>query len=137
MDDTICHYTTAYNNLKKMHNDRPYPQSARYFYIELVAIKDAIESVNILRESNEVYILTAPSYMNELSYTEKRIWIEEHFDIEFCKNLIFSYDKSLLCGDILIDDNIAGNGQENFNGKLIQYGSNEYPNWKTIINTLL
>ena len=75
--------------------------------------------------------------MNPHSYMEKRIWVEKHFDYEFTKKLIISPNKGLSIGEYLIDDNISGKGQENFNGKLIHFGSPRYPNWLTIIDEFI
>ena len=71
--------------------------------------------------------------MNPLSYTEKRLWIEKYFGLEWCKKLILAYDKSLLKGDYLIDDSV-GKGQLEFEGELIQIGTDKFPDWKSIIN---
>ncbi len=132
MDDTICNFKMAarqYASLK-------FPQSKIGFFEELEPLEGAIEAVNYLRTvaEYEVYILTAPSVRNVHSYTEKRIWIEKYFDLEFCKKLIICSNKGLLRGDFLIDDYVSGKGQENFEGNLLHYGSDEFPNWKAIRN---
>ena len=127
LDDTVANYTKRFNELKT--NDIKFPQSQYGFYTSLETIEDSIEVVNWLRENFDVYILTRPSYLNPLSYTEKRIWVEKVFDLEFCKKLILCYDKSLILGDYLIDDH-----HHNFVGKEIIYGSEEFKNWKLIKN---
>ena len=80
-----------------------------------------------------IYILTAPSIKNPLCYIEKRLWIEDNFGLEMVKKLIISPNKGLNKGDYLIDDNEFGKGQENFEGKLIHFGSEEFINWKQIL----
>jgi 5'-nucleotidase len=52
------------------------------------------------------------------------------------KNWILSPNKALLKGDFLIDDMINGKGQEDFEGELITFGSEKYPNWKSVIKKL-
>jgi len=37
-----------------------------------------------------------------------------------------------LKGDILIDDNIKGKGQEIFEGRLIHFGSDQFPDLKSV-----
>lgn len=139
MDDVLCDYKSAYQKSIQTNPKIVFPQSQFDFFRKLKPIEDSIETVNILlqkekfRESFEVYILTAPSIYNPLSYTEKRIWIEEHFGMEMVEKLIISPNKSLLKGDYLIDDIVKGKGQENFEGKLIHFGSEEFPNWKTVL----
>jgi 5'(3')-deoxyribonucleotidase len=76
--------------------------------------------------------LTAPSEYNTLSYTEKRIWVEEHLGMDAVKKLIISPNKALSIGDYLIDDKASGKGQDGFTGRLIQIGSKEFPNWESI-----
>ena len=48
------------------------------------------------------------------------------------ERLVISPDKSLLKGDYLIDDILHGKGQDSFEGKLIHFGSNEYPDWSAV-----
>lgn len=58
----------------------------------------------------EVFILTAPSVLNPLSYTEKRLRTEKHLGFEWCSHLILSPNKFLFKGAILIDDRNTGHG---------------------------
>lgn len=67
-----------------------------------------------------------------MSYTEKRAWIEKYFGFDACYNLILSYDKTMIMGNYLIDDNIhkyTGDRQGRFvpTWKLLQFGSEQYP----------
>ena len=71
-----------------------------------------------------------------MSYTEKRVWVEQQLGMEMVERLIISPNKSLLKGDYLIDDNIIGKGQEDFAGQVFQYGSAEFPNWTVVIQKL-
>ena len=79
-----------------------------------------------------MYILTAPSVRNPSSYTEKRLWVEEHLGLGAAYKLIISPNKGLNLGHYLIDDYTKGKGQENFEGRLLQFGSAEYPDWISI-----
>jgi 5'-nucleotidase len=138
MDDVLCDYTTAFNNAIEETPGIAFPQSQYGFYANLAPITGAIESVQKLINSEKFdpYILTAPSTRNPFSYTEKRVWIEKYFGIEFTEKLILSPNKGLLKGDILIDDLISGRGQESFEGNIMQFGSADYPDWKTVIARL-
>ena len=102
----------------------------------LEPIPNAIAAVNKLREIHNVFVLTAPSTRNPHCYTEKRIWIEEQFDYAFTKKLIISPDKGLLKGDYLIDDHADGKGQNRFEGMLIQFGSEAFADWETVLKYL-
>lgn len=133
MDDTICDYTNHYKKMSQLNPDVKYPQSKEGFFLNLKPLEGAIESVNKLREVFDVYILTSPSYKNPLCYTEKRIWIENHFDLDFCQKLIISPNKNLLMGDYLIDDI----PWDKFKGKQLQYGKPPFENWNSIIKYLI
>jgi len=138
MDDVIADYSSSYIHYQKAMPDIQFPQSITGFFETLSPIDGAIDAVTTLINNNylDIYILTAPSTRNPLSYKEKRVWIENHFGYEFCKKLIICSNKGLLKGDILIDDNLTGKGQDKFEGELLHFGSNEYPNWETIQNKL-
>ncbi len=129
MDDVMCDFTSAYQLAKKSNPEIEFPQSVPRFYLELEPIAEAIETVNLLRQKFDVYVLTAPSTHNPLCYTEKRIWIEDKFDFEFTNKLIISPNKGLLIGDYLIDDHDRGRGQESFQGKLLQFGTSPFESW--------
>lgn len=127
MDDTICHFKKAHE--EKRTDEIKYPQSQYGFFADLEPIQGAIEAVNMLSVFHEVYILTAPSYMNPLCYTEKRVWIEKHFGLSFCKKLIICPNKTLIRGHYLIDD-IPWPG---FQGRQLLFGSEEFPGWMSVL----
>lgn len=134
MDDTIFDFRGAFHDHYARNPAISYPQSQYGFFANLKPLPGAIEAVQALIDSpdHDPYILTAPSIMNPLCYTEKRISIETHFGLEFTEKLIISPNKALVKGDILIDDNVHGKGQDLFEGRLIQFGSPEFPDWQSI-----
>ena len=138
MDDVICDYSSAFESDLEANPGIQFPQSQYGFFQKLKPIEGAIISVEALIKSEKYvpYVLTAPSTRNPFSYTEKRIWIEKYFGYDFTKRLIICSDKGLLKGDILIDDNTSGKGQENFEGQLIYFGSDEFPNWEAVCLSL-
>lgn len=138
MDGVLCDFDGAMARGKKRFPELPFPQSRKGFYENLVPLPGALEAMEeLLKSSNYMpYILTAPSIHNPLSYTEKRIWTEKHLGFKWAKRLIISPNKSLLRGDILIDDHISGRGQEGFDGRLIHFGSADYPGWEAVLDDL-
>ena len=54
---------------------------------------------------HEVFICTAPLTNYENSVLEKYKWVEKNFGHEWIKKIILTKDKTLIKGDILIDDN--------------------------------
>jgi len=133
MDEVMSNYSKLFQ--AEFSDENKYPQSRKGFFAELEPIEGAIESVKHLIDEFDVWILTAPSYMNPHCYTDKRVWIEKYFGLEFCKKLIIAYDKSLLIGDFLIDDSIKNN-QSKFNGELIPFGQEHYSNWVEVLRYL-
>jgi 5'-nucleotidase len=132
MDDVLCAYTPAHTAARNSNPQIAFPQSVPGFFQSLVPIDGAITAIRELRELFDIYVLTAPSTRNPHSYSEKRIWIEEHFDYPFTKNLILCGHKGLLKGDYLIDDQPTGKGQDSFEGMLIRFGSEAFPNWQVV-----
>ncbi len=132
MDDTICDYKKAYSVYSNMYKDTPYPQSIEGFFLSIDPIENAIESLNKLNETYEVWIATRPSYKNPLCYTEKRLWVEKHLGLKWCNKLILCPDKSLLMGDYLIDDVLW----PNFKGTQIKFDK-EKNNWNSVMELLL
>ncbi|MCL4109921.1 UNVERIFIED_CONTAM: hypothetical protein GTU68_012730 [Idotea baltica] len=132
MDDVMCQFSASYTKAISADPDEKYPQSVAGFFLDLEPMPNAIRVIEGFRKDFDVHILTAPSTRNPLCYTEKRLWVERHFDYEFTQKLIISPNKGLLRGDFLIDDHIEGRGQENFEGQLIQFGSTEFPDWESV-----
>lgn len=139
MDGVLCDFMKSFSHIKAQHPSIEFPQSIAGFYENLEPISDAVNAYKKLTSDSHycVYILTAPSIYNPLSYTEKRLWVEKHLGFESIKKLIICADKNLFKGEYLIDDRINSHKQSDFEGELIHFGSKQYPNWKTIINKLL
>ena len=135
MDGVLCDFEGAFKRDKEAFPDLDFPQSRDGFYRGLLPINGALEGMEALlgAEGIEPYILTAPSLYNPLSYTEKRLWVEDHLGFEWVKRLIISPDKSLLIGGVLIDDHDVGRGQEKFRGELIHFNTKRFPDWNSVL----
>ncbi len=138
-DGVLCDFEAAMLRDKRAFPDTPFPQSRKGFYLNLKLILGAQDAMEFFLNADDIdpYILTAPSIYNPLSYTEKRLWIENHLGFEWVKRLIISPNKSLLKGDVLIDDHNSGRGQEDFDGRLLHFGSEDFPDWKTVLAVLI
>merc|ERR1711991_554908 len=71
---------------------------------------------------------------NKLS--EKYDWVVGNLMPHAYKRLILSHNKHLNAGDYLIDDRLA-NGAGRFKGELLQFGTEKFPDWDSILNYLL
>lgn len=134
MDHTLCDYDAGFNRQKKLYPHLQHPQSVPGMYLSLDPIPGAIETYIWLDDQPhfDVYILTAPSEFNPHSYTEKRLWIEKYLGMKGVSKLIISPNKGLNKGHYLVDDYISGKGQEDFEGRVLQFGSCEFPNWQAV-----
>lgn len=125
MDGVLANFAKSFT---KHYHITEYPQSLPGFFKNLDPIENAIDSFNWLNARFDVYILTSPSYKNPLCYTEKREWVEQHLGLDVCQKLIICRQKNLINGDFLIDDY-----DWDFPGHHIKFGSNEYPDWKSVL----
>jgi 5'-nucleotidase len=100
-------------------------------------IEGAVEAFNelCLDEGYDVYILSTAPWNIPNSWTHKRLWVSKYLGDKAYKRLILCNHKNLLRGDILIDDRTA-NGASEFDGELIQFGTDKFPNWKVVLNYL-
>lgn len=106
------------------------------FYRSLKPMSGAIEAYKTLCTKYEVYILSTASWGNISCWSEKREWVEEYIGDLAHKKLILSHNKGLLMGEFLIDDRIK-NGVENFQGEHIHFGTNDFPDWDSVLKYLM
>ena len=132
MDNVVCDYESAHLESIKKFPEMAYPQAQYKFFENLKPMPGAIDGIDFLRGHFKTFFLTRPSVKNPLNYTEKRIWIEENIDYEMCKNLILCYDKTMVRGDYLIDDNVH-TGIYKPVWDHIHFGSDKFPGWTEII----
>jgi len=115
------------------------PDKLPGLFENLEPIEGAISSVNLLLESPDfdIYFLSTAPWDNPDAWTHKRLWIAKFFNEKLIrKKLILCHFKNYLIGDYLIDDR-RHNGAENFEGEWLHFGSDKFPNWKSILEYLL
>lgn len=91
------------------------------FYRELAPIAGAIEAVNRMAEKYTVFFCSAPLNGHETCASEKVQWVREHFGFDWESKIVLANDKTLVQGDILIDD------------KPVIYGMIDDPAWVHIV----
>ena len=103
-------------------------------------MKGAVEAVYALAEHYDIYVLSTAPWRNPSAWSDKLQWIQKYFgkeeDSPLYKRLILSHHKDLNRGDYLVDDRTK-NGAENFQGELILFGSEAYPDWDHVVRRLL
>lgn len=110
------------------------PDRIPNIYRDLEPIEGALDAVNQLLDNEllDIYILSTAPWDNPDAWTHKRLWVEKYFGKKIRKRLILCHHKHLLIGDYLIDDR-RFNGASEFTGQWIHFGSEEYPNWKVVL----
>ncbi|XP_021491169.1 5'(3')-deoxyribonucleotidase, cytosolic type isoform X2 [Meriones unguiculatus] len=76
------------------------------FFLNLEPIPGAVDA---LREMNnmqdtEVFICTSPLRKYDHCVAEKYRWVEQHLGSQFVERIILTRDKTVVMGDLLIDD---------------------------------
>lgn len=136
MDNTLCDFLKYQTKMLIENPKQIYPQSQWGFFLKLEPLEDAIESFNLLKEHYDVWILTRPSFRNVNSFTEKAQWVWDYLGYDIVEKTIMCGDKSLLKGDILIDDDDQA-GQPKFEGEWIRFGQGEFRTWVDVVNHLV
>ncbi|XP_064652993.1 5'(3')-deoxyribonucleotidase, cytosolic type-like [Lineus longissimus] len=96
------------------------------FFRKLPPIEGAVDAVKEMSTMNgvQVFICTTPMIKNyQYSVVEKYEWIEEHMGRYWLDRMILTCDKTVIKGDILIDD------------KHFISGAEKRPSWKHILFT--
>ena len=106
------------------------------FFSDLPPIEGAIEGFRKLQNHYDTYILSTGPWDNPSAWTDKLLWVKEHLPEEGYKRLILSHHKNLNAGKYLIDDREA-NGAAAFEGEHIHFGTDQFPDWDTVLRYLL
>jgi len=107
------------------------------FFRALPAVAGSIEAVLEIAKKNDVFITSSPLKEQKYSAPEKYEWIGINIGAEWKQRLILTYDKTLVKGDILIDDKpeIAGLAKPpQWEQVLIDWPYNRHVNGKRRIN---
>ncbi|XP_067329729.1 5'(3')-deoxyribonucleotidase, mitochondrial-like [Anolis sagrei] len=76
------------------------------FFLELDPIPGAVEAVKQMAklEETDVFICTSPIKKYRYCPYEKYAWVEKHLGPEFLEQIVLTRDKTVVSGDLLIDD---------------------------------
>lgn len=74
------------------------------FYRVLKPMEGAQEALHRLAKEHEVFIVTAPWISNPTCASDKIEWVKQHIGPEWGERVVIAKDKSIVSGDILIDD---------------------------------
>ncbi|KAM9210976.1 5'(3')-deoxyribonucleotidase, cytosolic type [Dugong dugon] len=84
------------------------------FFLDLEPIPGALEAMREMKdmEDTEVFICTSPLMKYEHCVREKYRWVEKHLGPQFVERIILTRDKTVVLGDLLIDDKDTIQGRE-------------------------
>lgn len=99
-------------------------------------VPGAIEAVKTLAEHYDVFILSTAPWKNPSAWSDKVKWVNKYLGDVFYKRIILTHRKDLCMGDYLIDDR-AKNGASEFRGEWIHFGSERFPDWKSVVDYLI
>lgn len=141
MDGVLCDFFGA---AKKRIQEEPkiqFPQAEYGFFENLPPLEGAIESYKKLEELYDVRILTRASEFNIGCYSAKAFWVRKYLGFLAQRKMVFSSDKAIAIGEILVDDQTNANqekfGEEIGDGVLMRFGSTDFPDWKITYAHLL
>jgi radical S-adenosyl methionine domain-containing protein 2 len=108
----------------------------KYYFLNKKPITGAVESFKILSKHYECHIVSTPVWKNPHCWSEKRIWVRQFLGKLAFKRLTLTHNKQLVRGDIIIDDT-NDHGICEFGGEHIHFGTEKFPDWKTVVDFLL
>lgn len=106
------------------------------FYSELELMAGAKEAIEELDKHFQIRFLSAPSWQNPDSFTEKRIWVETHFGEWGRKRMDLTFRKDRAIGHFLVDDRTKY-GASNFIGEHVMFGTDPFYGWAEVTAYLL
>ena len=99
-------------------------------------LEGAIDSFKILSQRYDTYILSTAPWENSSAWSDKVRWVKKYLGESAYKRLILTHHKNLNHREYLIDDRTK-NGAGEFKGELIQFGTDKFPDWKSVCSYLL
>lgn len=95
-------------------------------------VPGAIDAMHELQKHYDLFILSTAPWKNPSAWSDKVIWITKYLDDVFHKRMIITHRKDLCQGDYLIDD-LGKNGTSEFVGEWIEFGSEKFPDWNSVL----
>jgi 5'(3')-deoxyribonucleotidase len=105
-------------------------------FSQMDPIKGAIDAYILLSNEFDTYLLSTAPWENSSAWSDKVDWVKKNLGKAAYKRLILSHNKNLNIGDYLIDDRTA-NGAGQFKGEHIHFGTEQFPDWDSVLKYLL
>ena len=157
MDGVLVDFKSAYSKLtaeeRAKFNPGNLPDSKAAYdevpniFSRMEPMEGAIAAFDRLSQVYDTYILSTAPWGNPTAWSDKLEWVKKHLghldegkakaDRVVEKRLILSHHKNLNRGGYLIDDHDERNGSDKFEGELIHFASDRYPDWDSVLKYLL
>ena len=95
----------------------------------------AIDAIHELQKHFDLFILSTAPWKNPSAWSDKVSWVTKYLDDVFHKRIVITHRKDLCQGDYLIDDR-GKNGTSDFTGEWIEFGSEKFPDWNSVLDYL-
>lgn len=95
----------------------------------------AIDAMHELQKHYDLFILSTAPWKNPSAWSDKVAWVTKYLDDVFHKRMVITHRKDLCQGDYLIDDR-GKNGTSEFAGEWIEFGSEKFPDWNSVLEYL-
>ncbi len=105
-------------------------------FCKMKPLAGAIDAVHQLNEHYDLFILSTAPWNNPSAWSDKVKWVTEYLDDIFHKRMVITHRKDLCQGDYLIDDR-GKNGTSEFSGEWIEFGSERFPDWQSVLDYLI
>ena len=108
-----------------------------HIFAHMEPLPGAVEAYRALCEKYDCYILSTSPWSNPTAASDKFAWVKQYLGDVAYKRLILSHHKNLNRGDYLIDDRPNKCGADLFEGEVIPFGSDQFPNWDAVLKYLI
>ncbi len=118
---------------------------AKGFYLGLPPTTGAVEAMHeLVASGHEIMICTSPLGRYENCVLEKYQWVERHLGKDFINRIVLTRDKTLVRGDLLVDDKpeVTGILKPSWEHVVFDYPFNRHvtgkkrmnwSNWRTVL----
>ena len=138
MDNVLVDFKTGIDKLSpiEQENYKGSYDEVPHIFSKMEPMQNAVESYIKLCLKFDTYILSTSPWENPTALNDKLYWVKKYLGEYAYKRLIFSHNKHLNKGHYLIDDR-EKNGADKFEGELILFGGEKFPDWNAVVAYLM
>jgi 5'-nucleotidase len=137
MDGVLVDFRSAFRHMSaaKLREYRGREDDIPGIFRHMDPMPGAVKAYRELAALYDTYVLSTAPWENPTAWSDKVSWVQTHLGEDAYKRLILSHHKDLCRGHYLVDDRLA-RGAAEFQGKVLLFGSEEYPDWPAVVRYL-